>query len=103
MSWSTPFRPGLTAGAFFWWWATLAPRSSRGRALHRWGYPVNISIIIPAAFCVCHLVTDAGAILLECGTSHAMTRLHPPLRDQEGRQVQRCGDDLAALWGSSRV
>ena len=57
---------------------------------------MNIPIIIPAA---CHPVTDAGAILLERGTGHAMTLPSSPLRDQEGRQVQFCGDDLAALWG----
>jgi hypothetical protein len=35
-------------------------------------HPVNIPIIVSDTFCVCHPVTDAGAILLERGTGHAM-------------------------------
>jgi hypothetical protein len=43
-------QPRLNRWGFFWWWATLAPALQPRSRSFRWGYPVNISIIIPDAF-----------------------------------------------------
>ena len=45
-----PSAPASPLGPIFLEVATPAPRANRGGALHRRGYPVNISIIIPKAF-----------------------------------------------------
>jgi hypothetical protein len=81
--------------------ATLALRSNRGRALHRRGYPVIIPITVPDAF-----LRLPPRHRHWCYPARARDRSRdgtpPTLRDQEGRQVQGSGDDLAALWGNAR-